>query len=105
MMKKFEIMQELLTCDMETQVSKHFWKNGTDRRSMQGCHKPSICKQTNKTQHLQSAMKSGTPVPSSLTVILGNSFHLSGPQFLHLQNQENKDSTCRIFGRIKGDNM
>ena len=31
MMKKFEIMQELLTCDMETQVSKHFWKNGTDR--------------------------------------------------------------------------
>ena len=34
MMKKFEIMQELLTCDMETQVSKHFWKNGTDRLAL-----------------------------------------------------------------------
>ena len=71
---------------METQVSKHFWKNGTDRLAQ--CRVATnlqfVNKQTNKTQHLQSAMKLGTPVPSPLAVILGNAFHLSGPQFLHL---------------------
>lgn len=71
-----------------------------------GLPQTSICKQTNKTQHLQSVMKSGTPVPSSLTVDLGVIlFHFSGLSFFIYKIKKIKRALVGFLGVIKGDNM
>jgi len=70
--KQFEILQELLKCDTETQSEKMLLEKWCQLTcSTKGLHKPSICKK--KCNYLQSAIKWSTikrGVPASYCPVL-----------------------------------